>query len=70
LYAIKTIEMDKNEKLDKIISILTTIKGWVVFMGIVTLLSVLTWIFVTFYVVNDVSKIDKKESWQERLNSE
>jgi hypothetical protein len=69
LYAIKTIEMDKNEKLDKIISILTTIKGWVVFMGVVTLLSVLTWLFVTFYVVNDIEKTTKQDTWQERLKT-
>lgn len=69
MYAIKTIEMDKNEKLDKIISILTTIKGWVVFMGVVTLLSVLTWLFVTFYVVNDIEKTTKQDTWQERLKT-
>ncbi len=59
--------MEEKEKLDKIISILTTIKGWVVFMGVVTLLSILTWLFITFYVVKDLEKTTKQDTWQERL---
>jgi len=62
--------MEEKDKLDKIISILTTIKGWVVFMGIVTILSILAWMLITFYVAKDIEKIQKQDTWQERIKSE
>lgn len=58
-----------DEKIDKIISILNIIKGWIVFIGVITILSIFTWLVITFHVANDINKIKKQDSWQERLKT-
>jgi hypothetical protein len=59
--------MEEKDKLDKIISILTTIKGWIIFMGITTILSICTWLFIAFYVVKDIENTNKQDTWKKRL---
>lgn len=60
--------MEQEQKLNEIIKILRTIKLWVIFLGVTTIVSILFYLFTSYILINEYDKANKTQTWQERLN--